>query len=521
MPRNLAIPKRRRLLGGFTLVEILVVLVIVLLLSVAIAAAIPGAVRERRINEAARALQAYLEQARDAAIRANAPRGVRLLPDFDFNGASPAAGVTPRPFAFSRMIMIEPAPNYSEGSAWIPVGIDAVVSVPYTVPFPDPYSNPLIFPVSPMSLPLSPPSDPRLQVYQLTYQTIGGVDIPLAPTGWYWNIKQGDQIQFGNSGEFYTIAGPNIAGNDTKSGLLNPERYVNFGPNPGTSAPTSGSTPYLPGWTYQSPPFVSVNLPYPFNQGAEVLYLVNGHDDNGNGFVDESFDGVDNDGDGVTDPGFDGIDNNGDGWIDDPYELLWSVNGYTGGEYEQEQWIGPARTGNQPYFIKRRPYPVASGNPEVTLPAGVVIDATTINSTITAPERSRLPVDAYTGYVDIMFNPSGEVTQQYASATSAPQTAFYHFWLAEREDVYPAMWGYNSNQNHFNPNPNAPTAVNLLPMPPGAINYNGTSVLKGGRRLLTIFPKSGLIVTNAIENFSVTNLNAPYGDAQLGTRELK
>lgn len=41
MPRNLAIPKRRRLLGGFTLVEILVVLVIVLLLSVAIAAAIP------------------------------------------------------------------------------------------------------------------------------------------------------------------------------------------------------------------------------------------------------------------------------------------------------------------------------------------------------------------------------------------------------------------------------------------------------------------------------------------------
>ena len=44
----------------------------------------------------------------------------------------------------------------------------------------------------------------------------------------------------------------------------------------------------------------------------------------------------------------------------------------------------------------------------VEFPAKVVVDLTTWSTT---RERSRLPVNHYTGYVDIMVNPDGTVSQ--------------------------------------------------------------------------------------------------------------
>ena len=70
---------------GFTLVELLVVVAIIALISAVALPMVLPALNERRVSEAARLLQATLAGCRDAAIRANAPRGIRLLPDPGFN----------------------------------------------------------------------------------------------------------------------------------------------------------------------------------------------------------------------------------------------------------------------------------------------------------------------------------------------------------------------------------------------------------------------------------------------------
>src|SRR5512135_1248981 len=67
--------------GGFTLIELLVVVVIVILVSAVTLPTVLPALSHRQVSESARILQAALAGARDAAIRANAPRGLRLLPD--------------------------------------------------------------------------------------------------------------------------------------------------------------------------------------------------------------------------------------------------------------------------------------------------------------------------------------------------------------------------------------------------------------------------------------------------------
>src|SRR5262249_30055907 len=139
------------------------------------------------------------------------------------------------------------------------------------------------------------------------------------------------------------------------------------------------------------------NLYYP-----EFLLLVNGKDDNANGWIDE---------------GWDGIDNNGDGNID---ELA---------EWENELWpdqIVAQGIFNQPYIIRRRPFPGPNAR-TVALPSSVVIDLTTWGTT---RERSRLPVNPYTGYVDLLINPGGDVVSStiYSTPASAGMSgAFLHF----------------------------------------------------------------------------------------------
>jgi hypothetical protein len=125
--------------------------------------------------------------------------------------------------------------------------------------------------------------------------------------------------------------------------------------------------------------------------------------------------------------------------------------------------LGSGNASSQEYTIKRRMVPSAN-SAEVGLPADVVIDATTAlggyvdssinpplfvpqlappnvnySNTLTMSERSRLPIDPYTRYVDIIFQPDGQVvTSSASSVTSAPfQVPFYHLWLADRGDVFP------------------------------------------------------------------------------------
>lgn len=405
---------------GFTLVELLVVLLIIGLVSAATLPVVLPALAHRQVSESARILQASIEGARDAAIRANAPRGIRLMPDPTIAGSTTTANVM---LASNRIVPIEPAPDYSEGR------------------------------VSVRGLQSDAPNFAGGNALRIEESRFAN-SLPNAPTSWYWNVRVGDRIQVGATGHLYTIVGPET--------VENGERFVNIGP--------PGTTPVNPQET-----------------GAEYLFLVNGIDDDGDGYVDEGFDGVSND-------------------VDSPTNLVDELD-----EWELETWTGPQASGgtiNQPYTIKRRPVPT-QGARVIEMPSNVVIDLSSWEST---QERSRLPVDPKTLTVEVMISPNGQVipTTLYSSPTSAGTSPFYHFWLAERSDVVdPEM------------PPTGATYRYRLPMPQGTTGYAGTRFLKGDRRLVTLFARSGMVVTNEVELYSGTDLNQPYYDAQMGTRDAK
>ena len=53
-------------------------------------------------------------------------------------------------------------------------------------------------------------------------------------------------------------------------------------------------------------------------------------------------------------------------------------------------------------------------------------------------------------------------------------------------------------------------------------NYSTNPVyLTGERRLVTLFTRSGLIVTNSIEIFDANDTNRPFYDAQAGIKEAQ
>ncbi len=537
--------------AGFTLVELLVVIFIIVLVSAATLPVVIPAFNHRQVSEGARLLQATIAGARDAAIRANAPRGIRLMPDPSFPGGA-------SPLAANRMIAIEPAADYTSGRLSI-------------------YANNFFTATAP-AVPV-PITVTQISVTEAVFSNPPTNTVPNEPTTWYWNIRQGDKIRFDDSGRYYTVAGPMNKGayaRDPNTGVLVPhnvERYVNYGapaflPNTSVAQTLTSNYPSVNNGGSLDP-MSPTHLP-------EVLFLVNGQDDNGNGWVDEGFDGIDNDGDGVIDPGYNGLDDNGNNEIDEPIELIYSRPGFPpGGEYEPEQFLGSQLTTgflSQRYTIFRRPV-VSEGAREVALPQGVVIDMTTWNAgsaflgtpnaptaAPSSPERSRLPVDPYSYYVDVMIAPNGQVIPSgpgqgsissggSGSGGGAPSPTsnlpFYHFWVAEREDVFDPLFqsgdargtaGVNNlGAPHANTNYNgSPPRRYLLPMPrntaaydvadPNASNWQGFDnpngpFLKGDRRLVTLYVRTGQVVTNAIETFHGLDVNTPYYQAQFGTRE--
>ncbi len=412
----------------------------------------------------------------------------------------------------ARIIPIELAPDYSDGLVAAALPPFTITGPASTLPLGSPPTNPA-----------TPGTDPRLQIQQSLFFDPPTNSIPNPPTEWFWNIRQGEKLRFADAGRYFIIAGPMTT--------LNPERFVNLD---------------TPGNLFVSLP-PGITPPAGTTSGAEGLFLVNGQDDDGDGYVDNSFDGIDNDGDGLTDPGFDGIDNDGvNGVVDDQNEVFLRIIGGTlmydprpfataafnsppgyNPEFEGEtapslpalNFTNAAGFINKPYTILRRPV-TTRGARETVLPQGTVIDLTTFNTT---QERSRLPVDPISKYVDILIAPNGTIFRADAASGNAPIIPFYHFWIAEREDVF---------------GPVAQVGVPyLLPMPARSFGYPNAGdasgrVLKGDRRLVSMFTRTGQILTNTIEQFdgsgnpagspptppSDFGVNLPFLAAQQGVR---
>lgn len=480
---------------GFTLIEILIVILIIVLVSAATLPVVLPALAHRELGDSARLLQATLAGTHDLAIRSRSARGLRFLPDEQFNGATPAT-----PLASSRMIAIESAPNHSEGfvNLYNPKPLVVPISLSDYIDFQ--YSS------SPWDKPWE---DPRLIIIEEKWAKPPPNPIPNPPTSWYWNIRQGDKIRIESSGPYFTIVGPMRVGV-----RANPERFINNGlPTPANPIAGPAARP-------------------------EFLFVVNGEDDDGNGYTDDSFDGLDNDPvNGFYDPGFNGLDDGASGNIDDLVELLQLDSEFIT-EQEQFRLVGLTDTSpllGKSYTIYRRPIP-SPGAREVTLSPGVVIDLTTslgkvINPTNgnwvrVAPERSRLPVDPETGIVEILFYTNGQVlpSTPYGNAVDPfgknPDLdnlpPFYHFWLSERQDVY---------EPTLPTPPTPPYRPSLLPLPRGVPGPD-TRVLRGEAKLVTLNPRTGQAITTTISDASFLDpatsayeVNAPYRQAQQNKRE--
>ena len=546
--------ERPRPRHAFTLVELLVVLLIVFLISAVTLPAIITATSHRELSEAARILQASLVQARDTAIRFNAPRGVRFLPD-------PTYDNTPGVVAYNRMVPLEPGPEYSNGmvtvwpQAFGPDSTGAMAGQPWLNPVATYPSNGSTiggggsgtYPVGPQGTAANSTGGQVLVLEQAPFQANDASNFVTAPTSWYWNIRVGDKLKIGNSGAMYTVVGPCTV--NPISGSGNPELFVNVG--------QPGDVTNMLTRTYTDPAGnAGTAIP------VEFLYLVNGVDDDADGYTDEGWDGVDN--------------NNGfvyNSIIDDLGAASATATVPT--EWENEKWLGTqAKFGgvipqqatyntvtgsNQfslpsptPYTIYRRPVPAQSAR-ETMLPKNVVIDATTYGST---NERSLLPTfDPLSRFTDLLLLPSGQVvpTTVYSSPTSFTlEDSFYHFWLAERQDVHAPgeLWSANGGVNP-NPNPiNSGAKMFVLPLPQDAYQYsNGTPILntqpgislKGEWGLVTLFSRTGAITytqpgvaspapiggaptklsdTQAAE-FNVYDTRAPFYSARMGQSEAK
>jgi len=252
----------------------------------------------------------------------------------------------------------------------------------------------------------------------------------------------------------------------------------------------------------------------------EFLFLVNGVDDNRDGYIDSGWDGFNNDYANLTD---DLLEWETETWLG-AYGTQTMIDPITpASQSPTPDWVNANKNnyaGDLTYNIKRRPVPV-QGARETILPGGVVIDATTSvmpSGIVPTNERSRLPIDPNSLFVDFMVNADGQVVPQTIYSTPITfNEPFFHFWLTDRSDVVEPI--VNT------------TIPYTLPMPTGTNGYpnsNDTSgrKLSGERRLVTVFSKSGLITTDTIENFDASgsigvNAMTPFFDAQLGSQAAK
>jgi len=90
--------------------------------------------------------------------------------------------------------------------------------------------------------------------------------------------------------------------------------------------------------------------------------------------------------------------------------------------------------------------------------------------------------------------------------------AFYHFWLADRGDLFDPIAQVQAGVPY------------LLPMVAGSPNYpnpsdsNQTRALTGERRLMTLYTRTGQLMTNQVELFNGLNPSYPFLAPQQGIR---
>lgn len=103
--------RSERLRGGYTLVEILIVVGILVVLLTMTLMTVRFTRDGDRVTAAAAQIQSFLAGARDRAIYARAPRGVRLFLD------------TNNPRTVSSMVYIDPSESWSDGVVQLRAGI--------------------------------------------------------------------------------------------------------------------------------------------------------------------------------------------------------------------------------------------------------------------------------------------------------------------------------------------------------------------------------------------------------------
>jgi prepilin-type N-terminal cleavage/methylation domain-containing protein len=463
-PRAFPRAPRRR---GFTLIELLVVILIILLVSAVALPVVLPAMAHRQISEAARILQGALVGAKDAAMHNGTPSGIRLIPDPAFpliyitSGANAGQIDPTQPLAYNRIIPIETAPEYTSGMLSLGQTTSVIGSIPYPA-----INGGGFYPFGVNSvLPGSNVAPPR-NVLMVKESVVHNTTLN-EPTSWFWNVRVGDKLQINGSGLWYTIVGPMVVPPQgaTINGtfIANPEQFVNVG-LPGTQSPLTD----IQG--------TGLNTVSP-----EFLFLVNGLDDNKNGWIDEGYDGVNNNLNQETAPNF---------FTDD---LL---------EWEFETWPAAILANiptNVQYTIQRRPAPVQNAR-EISLPTNVVIDVTTWNNANVAgafAERSQFPpgvINPNNGYIDILLYPNGTVvpTTLYSAPSSFGMSgAFFHFWLSERADVLPAAAAKAPFLPIGNIKQQLVVATNPYPGP----------FLQGESRIVTLFTRTGQVTTTESPQF--------------------
>jgi hypothetical protein len=170
---------------------------------------------------------------------------------------------------------------------------------------------------------------------------------------------------------------------------------------------------------------------------------------------------------------------------------------------------------------------------EVQLPGNTVIDLTTSALPILGlgvSERSRVPIDPYTGYIDFLIYPTGQIvpsthTGNFAQAYDFPS---FSLWISTREDIRGPLFGVNTTTGRLNPNPDAPAFQYHMPMHRGTQGYldhdnDGVidpafsavsgNYLEGDRRIVIIDPRTGRASVSPI-TFDPTNINAAYDPPQ-------
>ena len=265
---------------GFTLVELLVVLTIILLVSAATLPTVIAALSHREVSESARILQAALVGAHDAAIRANEPRGIRLLPDPaltqpPFSVAAGAGVPGTLSLAYNRFVPIQPAPQYNDGLVAVRAFNDLTHPIVPSNAFPPPYPHGGIYPYPFLQNPTNAATRERADGRRVSLLQ------RLRP-------HPGDQLA-----HVVVLEHPGRRPGPAPGcrGLLYGRRADDAWPCEHAGEPRDVCQRYPPGTLSPLTRF------YPSLGGAgqpiEYLFLVNGIDNNNNGLVDEGWNNLD------------------------------------------------------------------------------------------------------------------------------------------------------------------------------------------------------------------------------------